>query len=132
MSGIDIYSHPIHLGAGATAVSEPEFIGGIAWYEAYVERHLEDRLDGRLVSIHTFSESWDTWEMHPNGSEVVLCISGEISLIQESLSGDAMVTHLASGRYLINQPGVWHTADLQDTATVLFITAGWGTQHRQR
>lgn len=132
MSGIDIYARPIHLGAGATTVSEPEFIGGIAWYEAYVERHLEERLDGRLVSIHTFSESWDTWEMHPNGSEVVLCISGEISLIQESLSGDAMVTHLTSGRYLINQPGVWHTADLQDTATVLFITAGWGTQHRQR
>ena len=51
MSGIDIYSHPIHLGAGATAVSEPEFIGGIAWYEAYVERHLEDRLDGKHLHL---------------------------------------------------------------------------------
>jgi len=106
MTGIDIHSHPVHLGIGATAVSEPEFTGGIDWYEAYIERHLDDGLNGRQVSLHTFTKSWDTWEMHPSGSDTVLCISGEISLIQQGLSGESMFTHLTSGRCVINQPGV--------------------------
>ncbi len=33
---------------------------------------------------------------------------------------------------MINEPGVWHTADVESTATALFITAGLGTEHRPR
>ena len=29
-------------------------------------------------------------------------------------------------------PGVWHTADIEGTATALFITAGLGTEHKPR
>ena len=36
------------------------------------------------------------------------------------------------GEYAINGPGVWHTADVDDEATALFITTGWGTEHRPR
>jgi quercetin dioxygenase-like cupin family protein len=36
------------------------------------------------------------------------------------------------GDYVINPPGVWHTADVSEEATVLFITAGLGTEHRIR
>jgi len=32
----------------------------------------------------------------------------------------------------INEPGTWHTADLDAPATVLCITAGLGTRHRPR
>jgi hypothetical protein len=39
---------------------------------------------------------------------------------------------LGAGEYAINEPGVWHTADVEKETTVLFITAGMGTQHRQR
>jgi hypothetical protein len=39
---------------------------------------------------------------------------------------------LAPGQYAINEPGTWHTADVEGPATALFITAGWGTQHRPR
>jgi len=39
---------------------------------------------------------------------------------------------LAAGEYAINPPGVWHTADVTETATAIFITAGEGTQHRPR
>lgn len=122
--------HPIHLGLGATAVSEPSFTG-IDWYEAYGKRHADDGREGRLVSMHSFDAPWDSWEMHPEGSEVVLCTDGEITLVQE-VDGREVRTTLRPGEYAINDPGVWHTADVDSRATALFITAGEGTQIKKR
>jgi hypothetical protein len=102
------------------------------WYQAYVRRHGEDGKEGRLVSMHSFTKSWEMWEMHPNGSEVVLCTAGAFTLHQQHADGTAGSVSLRAGQYAINKPGTWHTADLESPATVLFITAGWGTQHRSR
>ena len=121
---------PVHLGLGATAVSEPAFTG-MEWYAAYGERHASDGKEGRLVSMHTFSEPWSMWEMHPEGGEVVVCTAGEMTIVQE-IDGRDVRTKLRPGEYAINDPGVWHTADVEGTATALFITAGMGTQHRPR
>lgn len=127
-----IESYPIHLGLGARAVKQPEFTGGMAWYETYATRNAQDGAEGRLISQFTFDTSWDSWEMHPKGDEVVLCITGEITLIQEFEDGAEVRVHLMPGEYAINKPGVWHTADVSQPTTVLFITAGEGTQHRPR
>lgn len=132
MAGTDIKINPIHFGLGATANIEPDFTGSMDWYADYALRHEADGAEGRLVSMHSFTESWDVWESHPHGSEVVLCISGAISLHQETPDGTVSVEELKAGQYAINQPGVWHTADVVDKATVLFVTAGLGTQHRPR
>jgi hypothetical protein len=132
MTGTDIQSHPIHLGLGASAVVEPVFTGAMEWYEGYVKRHGVDGLEGRLVTMHSFAGSWDIWEMHPNGSEVVLCTAGSITLHQQRADGSCATVQLGPGQYAINEPGTWHTADVQGSATALFITAGWGTQHRPR
>jgi mannose-6-phosphate isomerase-like protein (cupin superfamily) len=121
---------PLHLGLGARAVSEPEFTG-MEWYAAYAERNAADGPEGRLVSLYSFSENWTSWENHPMGDEVVICVTGEITLIQEVAGGTASVT-LRAGDYAINPRGVWHTADTADHATALFITAGMGTEHRPR
>ena len=121
----------VHLGLGATAITQPTFTGEMEWYEGYGERHGSDGIEGRLVSMHTFSESWDVWEMHPLGAEVVLCTAGSIELIQE-IDGDEVPTTLEVGEYAINAPGTWHTANVADSATAVFITAGAGTEHRQR
>lgn len=123
-------TNPVHLGLEATATSEPAFTG-IDWYAAYGQRHEADGVEGRLVSMHTFSSPWDTWEMHPHGSEVVVCVAGEITLVQE-LDGEQVRHTLGHGEYVINPPGVWHTADVTEQATVLFITAGVGTEMRPR
>jgi hypothetical protein len=40
--------NPIHLGLGATSVSEAAFTGS-EWYEAYGARHEADGIEGRLV-----------------------------------------------------------------------------------
>jgi hypothetical protein len=132
MAGTDIVDHPIHLGLGATAEIEPLFTGSMDWYGGYVGRHGRDGAEGRLVSLHTFSKSWDLWEMHPNGCEVVLCTAGSITLHQERADGARLTTVLLPRMYAINEPGTWHTADVGGLTSVLFITAGLGTQHRPR
>lgn len=132
MSGpTNLPQHPIHLGLGATAEIQPLFTGEMSWYEGYGQRHGADGVEGRLVSMHTFSESWDVWEMHPRGSEVVLCTAGSIELIQE-VDGTEVATTLEVGEYAINKPGTWHTANVSGPVTAVFITAGEGTEHRER
>lgn len=120
----------IHLGLGASAVPQPPF-DGMSWYEGYGQRHGGDGPEGRLISMHTFNESWDSWEVHPRGTEVVLCTAGSIELVQE-IDGTEVRTTLGVGDYAINAPGVWHTADVGESTTCVFITAGEGTEHRPR
>jgi hypothetical protein len=125
-----LFRNPVHLGLGATVLSEPAFTG-MSWYAEYGARHAADGDEGRLVSMYTFDEPWDAWEMHPNGSELVLCTAGKITLVQE-LEGKRVRTTLEPGQYAINAPGVWHTADVEAAATAVFITSGRGTEHRKR
>ena len=130
-SGRRLDDNPLHLGLGATAVVQPTFTGDLSWYEGYGHRHAADGAEGRLVAMHTFTAPWDSWEMHPEGAEVVLCTAGELTIIQE-IDGQERRTTLRPGEYVINAPGVWHTADAQGEVTAVFITAGIGTQHRPR
>jgi mannose-6-phosphate isomerase-like protein (cupin superfamily) len=127
----DLENEPLHLGLGATAIVQPRFTGDMDWYEAYGGRHGGDGVEGRLVTIHTFSEPWDNWEMHPLGDEVVVCLAGRITLHQEK-DGDVRTVTLEPMQGVINRPGVWHTADVTGSSTALFITAGMGTEHRPR
>lgn len=121
----------VHLGLGASAVPQPPF-DGIEWYEAYGKRHAADGREGRLVSLHTFTEGWPTWEMHPHGEEVVICTAGSMVLTQEWPDGRRESVTLEAGDYAINEPGVWHIADVEESATAIFITAGEGTEMRPR
>lgn len=121
----------IHLGLGASAVPQPPF-SGVKWYEEYGARHGDDGAEGRLVSMHSFTEGWSTWEMHPKGHEVVICTDGEMCLTQEFPDGRIEKVTLRKGEYAINPPGVWHIADIKDSATAIFITAGEGTEMRER
>ncbi len=128
-----LFDQFVHLGLGATAEVQPPF-DGLDWYEGYGERHDGDGAEGRLVSMYSFSESWDSWEMHPAGAELVVCTAGTITLIQEHNDGRTETVTLSPGDYAVNPPGTWHTADVAagETATAVFITSGLGTQHRPR
>ncbi len=127
----NLFIQPIHLGLGATAVVEPEFTW-MPWYADYMERHADDGIEGRLVTMYVFTEDWDSWEMHPKGAEVVLCVAGSMTIHQELADGSKATVALAAGDYAINPPGAWHTADVAESATAVFVTAGWGTEHRPR
>ena len=130
-AGFRLGDTPVHLGLGATVVPQEQFTGEPTWYERYGARHAADGAEGRLVTMHTFSEPWDSWEVHPHGEELVLCIEGAITLHQE-IDGQIRQATIRSGEAVINPPGVWHTADVVTTATVVFITAGMGTEVRPR
>ena len=132
MAGTSLEQHPLHLGLGARAIAQGEFTGAMDWYMDYAERHAADGAEGRLVTVHTFAQDWTSWEMHPAGDEVVLCLSGEMTLHQEFADGRCAAVTIGAGEYAINPPGVWHTADISGAASALFITAGLGTQHRPR
>jgi quercetin dioxygenase-like cupin family protein len=122
---------PVHLGRGAIAYTLPEMDGSSDWFERYRRDTEAEGNDGRLVSMYTFTEPWATWEVHPNGHEVVVCTAGEMTLHQE-IDGNVRTVTLHAGEATINAPGVWHTADVDAPATALFITAGMGTQVRPR
>lgn len=131
MSAAKLSENFVHLGFGATAVAQPAF-DGMQWYEGYGARHGADGAEGRLVSQYSFSEDWDSWEVHPGGAEVVICTDGAMVLVQEFPDGSRKQVALAAGEYAINPPGVWHTADIEESATAIFITSGEGTEHRPR
>jgi len=127
----DLAEFPVHLGLGATAERLVRFTATPGWYEAYEAAHAADGAEGRLVSLHTFTEPWDAWEVHPVGEELVVAVSGAITLHQEHPDGVRTV-ELRPGQAAVNPAGVWHTADVAGEATVLFVTAGAGTEVRSR
>lgn len=127
----DLRTYPAHLGLCARAEVQQAFTG-MDWYQAYAQRVAADGKEGRLVSMHDFTGDWENWEMHPAGDELVVCMAGEMTLIQEQADGSCRSETITAGQYLINPAGVWHTADIARAATALFITAGEGTQGRPR
>jgi uncharacterized cupin superfamily protein len=127
----DIRDFPVHLGLGARAFPLDRFDGTPAWYERYGAEHAADGNEGRLVSMFSFDSSWDTWEMHPEGDELVLCVQGSIVLHQE-IEGVDTVVELQAGQAVVNPSGTWHTADVDAPCAAVFVTAGRGTQVRPR
>jgi mannose-6-phosphate isomerase-like protein (cupin superfamily) len=132
MSSKPLSDYPIHLGRSGNAGSEPTWSGDASWYDAYELRHRSDGAEGRLVSEYLFSENWEMWERHPAGDEVVYCLSGRVLLRQRFDDGSETTTVLEAGHYAINPRGVWHTADTDASARLLFITPGEGTEHKPR
>ncbi|TCS43356.1 hypothetical protein BCF53_102383 [Reinekea marinisedimentorum] len=83
-----------------------------------------------LIAAYEFEKDWNTWEMHPHGDEVVLLLSGCITLILKLPQGLESFTLNRSGSYLIVPKGVWHTAATNTKSKLLFITPGEGTENK--
>ena len=83
-----------------------------------------------LIACHEFSEDWSTWEVHPNGDEVVLLLSGAVTFVLESDQGFQSQSLAQPGEYLIVPKGIWHTAKTDVQSKVLFITPGEGTENK--
>jgi quercetin dioxygenase-like cupin family protein len=130
-AAVDLLTTPVHLGLGSRVLP----IEGFAWdpevlehYSAAVEA---DGAEGRLVAIFDGDGSWTSWERHPSGDELVVCLSGQVTMIRE-VDGEPEPVVLRPGAAMINPAGVWHTADIEGPARILTITPGVGTEHRPR
>ena len=130
-AGFDLSEIYVHLGLGARAETLPDF----AWSEESLARyeadHQADGDEGRLVMIGPAEATWTSWERHPAGDEVVVVLSGRQTLIQE-IDAQHHRIELHAGQAAINPRGVWHTADVHEPGSALFITPGRGTEHRPR
>lgn len=95
-------------------------------------KRIEQNADGfmgyEVVAAHDFDCDWDIWEMHPNGDEIVMLLSGEATLKLQLESGRESTKLEEQGSYAIVPRGVWHTAYLSKKVKMLFITPGEGTQ----
>jgi mannose-6-phosphate isomerase-like protein (cupin superfamily) len=127
----DLSTTIVHLGLGATATPVP----GLEWtpefLDAYGHRFAADGDEGRMVVIVPQTETWDSWERHPVGEEVVVLLSGRVDLIQE-IDGEHRSVELRPGQAVVNPKGVWHTANVHEPGEGLFVTPGRGTEHRPR
>jgi quercetin dioxygenase-like cupin family protein len=85
-----------------------------------------------LVTTAHYSQSWQSWEQHPMGEEIVCLLSGRVTLIQERDGQQVEVQLAETGQYALNPRGTWHTADVHENSLLLFITAGEGTVTRPR
>jgi mannose-6-phosphate isomerase-like protein (cupin superfamily) len=94
---------------------------------------LDTEFDGfkghTLVSAYQFTESWPTWEIHPNGDEMVVLLSGSAEF--KLKTGDSVASKLLAspGDFVIVPRNTWHTAAITESANLLFITPGEGTRN---
>lgn len=129
---VDLLTTPVHLGLGSRVMP----IDGFAWapevLESYTAAVAADGAEGRMVMIFDDEGgSWTSWERHPAGDELVVCLAGKVTMIRE-VDGEPDPVELRPGQAMINPPGVWHTADVDGPSRILTITPGIGTEHRPR
>lgn len=121
----------VHLDNRGGATLLPGFEWTREYLDAYEQRIAADNGTGRLVSLAPASESWEIWERHPAGDELVITIDGRFELTQETPEGDVKST-IVGGTAVINPAGMWHTIDVIEPGRFLFVTPGVGTEHRPR
>jgi mannose-6-phosphate isomerase-like protein (cupin superfamily) len=84
-----------------------------------------------LVTTADYSADWPSWEIHPNGDEIVCLLSGAVSMTLEAADGSHSQIELTrSGSFAFIPRATWHTAKVARQSRMLFITAGEGTQTR--
>ena len=129
--GFSLETTFVHLGLGSVAVPLPDFAWDEAYLEQYSNRFLADGDEGRLVCITAQTQTWTFWERHPAGDELVVLLSGRVDVTQDLEDGPHLVA-LRAGRAMVNPRGVWHTSDVHEVGSALFVTPGAGTEHRPR
>jgi hypothetical protein len=102
--------------------------GGDAFW-ALPEAEMDALGRGWLVSEFEFTADWPTWEMHPNGDELVYLLSGSVDLMLEQAQGLATLALRGMGAVVVPR-GVWHTAKVMLPSRMLHVTLGGGTATR--
>ncbi|MFD0690234.1 cupin domain-containing protein [Actinomadura fibrosa] len=130
-NAVDLRTTPVHLGLGSTV----KRVEGFAWdpevLQAYSAAVAADGAEGRMVMIFDGDGPGDHWERHPAGDELVVCLSGSVTVTRD-LDGMPARVLLGPGEATVNPAGVWHAVDMTGPTSILAITAGLGTDHRPR
>jgi uncharacterized cupin superfamily protein len=84
---------------------------------------------GWLIGVFRYTETWSTWEMHPEADEVVHLVKGRIEFVLDVAGREQRIEVLA-GTTLVVPKGTWHTAIVHERGEALHVTYGKGTEHR--
>ena len=104
------------------------FEGGESFWQrlAQADPELAAADGGWLISNYRLNRSWDKWEMHPKGDEIVSCQQGTCEFVLDTDDGPAILT-MTPGKAVVIPKGTWHTVKVANKAELLHITYGSGT-----
>ncbi len=89
------------------------------------------RIDGWTVGAPLLvREPPHDGEMHPDGDEVLLLVSGRVTVELEDREPPRRV-ELVPGQAVIVPRGVWHRVHLAEPSQIVHITPGPGGEHRE-
>ena len=110
-------------GAAETIAVTPEFWPTVDAHPGLTE--------GRLVAAFDCHADWPHWEMHPHGEEVLVLLSGKLTMVFDE-GGTEREVVLRAGEACVVPRGTWHRAVVHAPGKLLGITYGRGTEHRPR
>ncbi|WP_395575816.1 cupin domain-containing protein [Streptomyces sp. BK79] len=128
---MDLRTTPVHLGLGSRAKPVEGFTWDPEVLHAYSAAVAADGAEGRMVMIFDGDGLGDHWESHPAGDELVVCLSGSVTVTRD-VDGVPDRVLLGPGEATINPAGVWHVVDMEGPTSILAITPTLGTDHRPR
>ncbi|MGV2915722.1 cupin domain-containing protein [Streptomyces alfalfae] len=128
---MDLRTTPVHLGLGSRANPVEGFTWDPEVLQAYSAAVAADGAEGRMVMMFDGDGPGDHWESHPAGDELVVCLSGSVTVTRD-IDGVRDRVLLGPGEATINPAGVWHAVDMEGPTSLLSITATLGTEHRPR
>lgn len=87
------------------------------------------RFDGLTIGLATMTEnSPHGGEMHPDGDEVLMLVSGRVRVVFEEPG--FVDVEMQAGDGLIVPRGIWHRVDILEPSQILYATPGPGGDYR--
>jgi len=86
------------------------------------------QVDGRMIMSFELAEDMGHWEMHPAGDEILLALSGRMTVILEGSPDERF--ELSARQAFIVPRGRWHRLTVIERGEVVFMTPGEGTEHK--
>jgi mannose-6-phosphate isomerase-like protein (cupin superfamily) len=122
--------------ADTFSVLDPDLNVNLAKVTPTLYQELDADFDGFaghvLISMHDFSADWPTWERHPAGDEIVLLLSGSVTLVVQMGAAKQSIKLTEPGAYIVIPRNTWHTARVATPTRMLFITPGEGTENQEQ
>jgi mannose-6-phosphate isomerase-like protein (cupin superfamily) len=85
--------------------------------------------EGWLIGAYEMHQDTSNWEMHPEGDELLVLLSGALDIVLDEASGHRTIA-LETGQTCLVPRGTWHRQVVRQPAVELGLTYGRGTQHR--
>lgn len=87
---------------------------------------------GESTARHTATSTEIVTAREMRGSDISKPVPGPECSLSAWNNLRLTAAQLHAGQAAINPRGVWHTADVHEPGSALFITPGRGTEHRPR